>query len=233
MLFIFSNVQRTLCFPGMCKHLHTAFTLAAARGTDVHQQRFSRAKELYEEEAYTVDGNYMFVIDTSVGNVDMKTMTCICTAASHGIFCICKKVAGLYKEENSIEYNIPMETDSQEPSIVDGPCDTAGQNLGKFKGMLNDIQQWAESADDVPLSILNETRKLHTLLFGQYNTALRHRKITPLHPYRKAVNKAKKALVDHKYTSLAGKKPRKCSRTVCQDGAFSVKKTSKRVSFSK
>ena len=51
---------------GMCKHLHTALILAAARGYDVEEQRMQKAASLLQNSAFNLDYPFLTVFDESM-----------------------------------------------------------------------------------------------------------------------------------------------------------------------
>ncbi|XP_014675608.1 PREDICTED: uncharacterized protein LOC106815634 isoform X2 [Priapulus caudatus] len=178
---------------GMCKHLHTALTLAATKGIDVVEERRQHATVLCETSSYTIDDVFLTVLDgDTVGIVNMKMMTCICVASSHDIDCICKYTAELVVLKHSITFPCPTECPVQS---FDSPDKVSEQPSDCFKRLISDISQWSEQNHNVTPQILTQTKRLHTRIFGQFNHIHRHRKNIPLHPYKKIDRKSKKNTV--------------------------------------
>ena len=220
----------------MCKHLHTALILAAARGYDVEEQRMQKAASLLQNSAFNLDYPFLTVFDESMGMVNMETMTCICIAASHGIKCICKNTALLLKANNTNMISKDEADPVVQSETVQSHINEAVQSdisKKKFKELLSDVSAWAETIDIVSPSALCLMKKLHSCLFSKFKHVHRQRKICPLHPYRKLVKKAKQTMTiyshhDHTY---GGKRKGRYRRCVWPQGSFERKKRRGRQNF--
>lgn len=169
----------------------------------------------------------------------MKFMTYICVASSHGIDCVCKKVAKMYMQqsgscfsnnENSVPFFDPHDIPGEQEVLLND----------QFRKLLNDIDQWAENSCDVSPSILKCTDRLHFEIFGKYKTKYRLKKIQALHPYRRIINKAKQTVIDHQYSSVPGKNTSLCKNSdqmailrkrKDKEGLISIKRMTKVVCF--
>ena len=212
----------------MCKHLHLALNLSAAREYDVQTVRSTVAEQLYTSGSWTVDGNFLTVVDREmVGVVNLMNMSCICVASSHGLECVCKMVAEQYKDANSLQ------SGSLAPSVESNlslPDFSENARKAKFTQLLGEISHWAENTDSiVTTSMISHIERLHTGIFGQYRKRYTQKKIQPLHPYRSIIEKAKR---DHQYHKLKGKK-RLAVRTPREGGSFCIKKRKGRTGFLK
>ena len=220
----------TFSLSGMCKHLHTALTAAAARGINIENERANRAKHLYESSAYTIDGSSMTVLDDEVVSVvNMAHLSCMCVAFSHKIDCICKETAMLHKTLNSSEATYSIPVDDSESLVQVQPEVAIPDNT--FKDMLQDINNWAESITIIPSQVLAQARRLHQEIFGKHQNIYRHKKNVPLHPYRKSIMKAINVTNDHQYGNMPDKKPRLAKRTVKTGGSFVIKSRKTRHDF--
>lgn len=157
---------------------------SAASDVNIEHDWYNHAQKLYDDTAYTVNVPFLTVVDDNmVGSVDMSSMTCICIAANHMIFCICKRTAAIYKQQHTMEFYV---TDND--NFVHQTMDTQSTSGAKedrlegFRQLVKEINSWADDVTDVSPSVLLHTRKLHLMLFGQFNTVHRHRRNTALHP---------------------------------------------------
>lgn len=81
----------------MCKHVHLALLIAASRNIDIEMERSYQVNEVLESEQYFHDKTNkqieIFSVSCSVSFVNLETYSCSCFAYSHGINCVCSKVA--------------------------------------------------------------------------------------------------------------------------------------------
>lgn len=220
--------------------MNCALLVAATRELDVAAERQNQAQLLYEEQLFTVEADHMTVFDSeAVGTVNFRSMKCMCIAASHGVECVCVLTAKLYQSKmQSTEYNeVAMHEQESTEMHQDQPVDNTDVALHvtkkqKFGTMLDDINAWYDKAETIPPDVFEQAQQLHSRMFGRYRRVYRNKTITPLHPYRKAIQRAKLCIMDHTYNQSKLKKTLKqCPRTATGSTSFAQKRKKSRTPF--
>lgn len=200
---------------GMCKHYHVALRLSAARyDIDIEEERQVRALQILAAGLCFVDGPVVECYDTesdAVGLFRTDISRCLCIAASHGILCVCARVAALVpapelvpdiiEDTDDVEMDaIPAETGpvpahpvlgADVPQNLLTPLEVVQNQLGDLLAYSSEAMTEQEAKKIQPL-----VQSLHDKLFCSYKKeANKDRKIKPLHPYRNKFS----AHNDHQY----------------------------------
>ncbi|CAG2223089.1 unnamed protein product [Mytilus edulis] len=209
---------------GLCKHYHLALNVATAKGVCIEQERVQAAASIYEIGDYFHDflNKSIEKIDnsSSVSVVCTDTFSCSCYANSHGIECICLKVArqivpsmnssSLISSypDNHVDY-IPMELSIEDSIRV---------KLGEINAFVNGdgLRHMSENKKKMLMNSLSNTRNVCVLTdFCKTN---RKRKQEPLFPNRKTKSE------DHSYACTSTSKTSKIATPrLMEDGGFKNK----------
>ena len=215
---------------GMCKHLHVGFTIAATHGTDVVERRRLKAMEIYQNYNFHVEDGHLHIMDGNhIGVVNLASSTCLCVAFSHGINCVCAKVAELWAADNNAS---PPPGDSEDTTEVD--TENTNEDSVKAKSLtplqkLNAIQEWMqENTSQITSRHTIHINALYSSIFSKYKRVTKKRKIESVNPQRLAINKPKKIKMgrDHIYCSTLNK-PKRSSSSKKADGSFKTKSRTK------
>lgn len=194
---------------GQCKHYHLAMNVATAKGVCIEQERVQAAANIYEIGDYFHEFLKKSIekIDnsSSVSVVCTDTFSCSCYSNSHGIECICLKVArqivpsmnssSLISSypDNHVDYK-PMELSIEDSIRV---------KLGEINAFVNvdGLGHLSENKNKMLLNALSNTRNVCVLTdFCKTN---RKRKQEPLFPNRKTKSE------DHSYACTSTSKASK------------------------
>ena len=179
----------------MCKHLHVASVGASERSVDVADLRRARAEEVYKQGMYTVTEDTVEVMDENGngGIVEIVTKKCMCIANSHGVDCVCLIVASLAGALSTDQQDV----DEQQPDHITLSVEEPNARERKVdsESLIEELYHWSKGpsfkeSNDLQNSLL----KAHLVAFGSFSKRRNRSKITPLHPYRKKINAAKRIL---------------------------------------
>ena len=196
---------------GGCKHLQVACALAKDKGLNIDKERKLLAHNMYQQGNYVQCGKSLLITSEHISSVyDLSCNKCSCVASSHGIPCIRSFLAEHFKivDESELEQhdNVAMSQNSK-------------KTLQSVQEMLTDLNAWANSPDYRQIPRVDQlVQRTHTLVFGQMTgSSCRKRKLTPLHPYRKEMERKLKGYsamgtTDHQYNKREGVTKRRGSK---------------------
>ncbi len=175
-----------LNFLGLCKHLHLSLIVASQRGTDVEEARLREATQIVSEGTYFLDSpNLEILNDGGASIVNTNSMSCTCVAYSHGITCICIKVAHMIVPAN---LSLPA---PETVATTDVDTSPKACKIDNMKAKLDEVSEWLQSGSAEQCPNFNEVQQnvmqLHASVFSKFKKVTKERKIKPLFPQRKSV----------------------------------------------
>ncbi|CAC5372459.1 unnamed protein product [Mytilus coruscus] len=202
---------------GLCKHYHLAMNVATDKGVCIEQERVQAAANIYEigEYFHDISTKSIEIIDnsSSVSVVCTDTFSCSCYANSHGIECICLKVARQSVPSINLSSFISSYADNNFENKAMELTIEDSMKLGEINSFVNGdgLEHLNENKKKMLLNSLSSTRNVCFLT--DFCKTDRKRKQQPIFPNRKTKTE------DHSYTCTYTSKTLK----VAADGGFKNK----------